>query len=169
MSDVIDIHGIAHDLAGLEPGELLDVGDGRKVRYLVEPDPFARLDDWDNYGRTEWVKPHRWGTYKHAERPEGFDGSARILNVGGDDLWWQPPTDWPTLKPEVQGDILKAVYRILEVGYQTVIAEVCEGEDAYGRPIVTETYSFCGVEPWEYGDTTTLDIVLCDLLGEVLS
>lgn len=168
MSDVIDIHAIAGDLADLEPGDLLDVGNGRKVRYLVEPDHFAHLNDWDDYGRTEWVKPHRWGTYKHAERPDGFDGSARILNVGGDDVWWQPPSDWHTLTPETQRHTLDMVYRILEVGYQWVTVEVCEGADHYGNPIVTGAYSYGGVEPWEYGDTSTLAMVLPDLLGEVL-
>lgn len=169
MSDVIDIQAIAGDLAGLEPGELYDVGGGRSVRYLVEFDYFTTINDFDDLGTTAPVEPDRYyDCFPHAERPKGFDGSAHILQVGDVAVWWQPPFDWRTLTPETQKSIIDMVYRVLEVGYQVVTVEVCEGADHYGDPIVTGASSYGGVEPWEYGDTSTLAMVLPDLLGEVL-
>lgn len=168
-TETLDITGLAGRLAEMEPAEVLDIGGGRSVAYLVEFDQFATLNDFDNYGRTEWVKPDRWGLYPHAERPEGFDGSACILSAGGESVWWQPPDDWKTLTTDTQRRVLEAVYRILECGFQVVTVELYEGQDHYGKPVVRNACSYGGVEPWEYGDLSTLLMVLPDLLGEVLS
>jgi hypothetical protein len=158
---------LADELARLEPGEMLDMGDGRTIRYKIECDDMTDINDFDCYGRIAWVKPHKWGTFPHAERPEGFDGSARILTVNGDAMWWQPPDDWHTLTDDVQRDVLSGLYDVLEFGFQLVTIEVCQGQDAYGRPIVVDAYALGGVEPWTYRDRTTLVETLYQLCGEV--
>jgi hypothetical protein len=155
------------ELARLEPGDLLDIGNGRSIRYLVDYDEATDINDFDCYGRTAWVMPHPWGTHKHAERPDGFDGSARILTVNGDPMWWQPPDGWHSLTVEVQRDVLRGLYDILEFGFQVVTVEMCEGRDAYGRPIVVEAQALGGVEPWTYQDRRSLVDTLAHLVAEL--
>lgn len=168
-TQLLDCRAIASDLAELDPGELLPIGDGVSVRYLTEVDDFSTVNDFDYLGRIAPVERDRYyGVYPHAPRPDGFDGSAKILTINGEATWWQPPTGWHTTTDETKRAVLDTLYRIIESGFQVVTVEVVEGNDHYGRPIVRNAYSLCGVEPWAYNDRGSLVEVLCDLVGEVL-
>ena len=81
----------------LPSGRTLEIG----IAYDDVTNPFT---DWDCYGtivgadgEIAWRNRNpSWGTPN--ERPEGFDGKARVIHgdsrgAFGDDVWWQPPAD----------------------------------------------------------------------------
>lgn len=149
---------IAEDLIS---DETYDLPDGRLLRLRVEQDEQIDLRDLsDCYGYLEWITPGK----RQAERPATFDGAARKVWVGGDCFWWQPPSDISS-DPEAVRTTRRALVDLLENGIQTVTVEVCEGADAYGRPIVQDIMGLGGVE-W-YSDQDYRVDVVTDLLMEL--
>lgn len=167
---------LAETLASMDEGEMLALPDGRSLRYKVDIDYGTEINDFDYLGKTSVVeRDGRFGCYKQATRPREFDGNARIIEVyGGGNasfhrVWWQPPTDWHTLTPEVQRGIAKTVKDVLEFGYQAVTLELCDGLDAYKRPVVVRAEATGAVEPWSYDDRAVLLDALGFLVGEMLA
>lgn len=86
---------LADLIEGADLSSLTDHGDtvplvpGYDVRLVVEYDEDCSIDDEDPevIGRLQWERSD--------QRPNGFDGAARILERHWRDgrLWWQPPTD----------------------------------------------------------------------------
>lgn len=149
--------------------ELVDAGENRIVesggwgwRFRLEPDDCADINDFDCYGRVAPVT-NRYGTQQ--ERPDGFDGFARIVDGWrGDRFWWQPPAD-------LMGDddairrLARLVSDILAYGFTMVRVERLrlEDSDGYGRPIVDDYDVVGGVEPLVYNDD--LCVYLSDLIA----
>jgi len=124
------------------------LADGRVLRLRVEPDYQTELNDFDYLGRVEPVQPDRYYyAYPHAERPQGFDGSARIIRTRDSSYWWQPPTDYEKCDRSVRDAIYRTACEVLMYGYAVYIVEVCDGQDAYGRLIVRDVASMGGIEP----------------------
>ena len=119
-----------------------ELPDGRMLRLIEEPDPFTDIRDYaDCYGIVEWIAPGR----RQHERPATFDGAAYKIWAGGDTYWWQPPAD---LKGNPDGirAARRAVCDLLQYGTSILRLELCEGADAYGRPIVREFAVIGGIE-----------------------
>jgi len=165
--------------AGLPDGEwsrpiplsqqLVDAGENRIVesggwrwRFRLEPDDWAGVNDFDCYGRVAPVIT-RYG--EQQERPDGFDGFARIVDGWrGDRFWWQPPAD-------LKGDddairrLTWMVSDILAYGFTIVRLERLrlEDSDGYGNPIVDDHALLAGVEPFVSNDKVA--DILADLIA----
>ena len=161
-----DVHPAIAELTG--DGDTFELEDGRTLRLKVEPDDDSSIMDEQGEGvwcgRLAWVNRDRW-TGHDAPRPDGFDGRARKLQRNsGDPIWWQPPED---LDADNIVAMSKTLLDLLEYGYCGVIVELCDGEDAYHRPIVVKTASLWGIEP--FPDKDYLAEVVRELVEEVLS
>lgn len=149
--------------------ELVDAGENRIVesggwgwRFRLEPDDCADINDFDCYGRVAPVT-NRYGTQQ--ERPDGFDGFARIVDGWrGDRFWWQPPADLMGDDDAVRR-LARLVSDILAYGFTMVRVERLrlEDSDGYGRPIVDDYDVLGGVEPF-VDDAYAADI-LSDLIA----
>ena len=112
MGDIMDsiIEHLCDKSEGTERGDIvhqsrITLPSGRAVWLTVSYDEVTNpFTDWDCYGtivgadgEIAWRRRNpSWGTPN--ERPEGFDGRARIIHgdsrgAFGDDVWWQPPAD----------------------------------------------------------------------------
>ena len=150
----------------LEPGEVpSDTGtyrfpSGVVVRVTTEPDPFVSLNDFDYLGRTERYS-HKYG--EDAPRPDDMNGAARKLHLRDSWIWWQPPSDVnEQQQPEIFLAILRAATDAIEYGFRTVVGEVLDGVDYWGRPIVVDGYLLGGLEPFD-----DIAPALRDILGEL--
>lgn len=150
----------------------LTLPDGREVLFRAEMRPeemtFTDVSDWsgDTYGRTAWGKESRTYTGYHW-RPEGFDGNAEVISSDRDArLWWQPPADVARGTEEFR-KLRRAVRDLLEFGYSYILVEVCEGADAYGRPIVTDVAGVGLIEPTE--DESYLTEMVAELVRELVT
>jgi len=149
--------------------ELVDAGENRIVesggwgwRFRLEPDDCATVNDFDYYGRVAPVVS-RYG--EQQERPDGFDGFARIVDGWrGDRFWWQPPADLMDDDDAVRR-LARLVSDILAYGFTMVRVERLrlEDSDGYGLPIVDDYDVLGGVEPF-VDDAYAADI-LSDLIA----
>ena len=123
---------------------------GRMLRLRIEPDQDSDLNDFDCYGRTAPTKRSRYSDYPDT-RPQGFDGNAEKIWLGGDAIWWQPPADGPA-RGTAEFRSLRALVRDLaEYGFHGVVLELTRGVDAYHRPIVRNVASLWGIDSLEDG------------------
>jgi hypothetical protein len=87
----------ATDLASLrEHGDKIELGDGRTVRLVIEPDPDMSIMDEQGSGmwcgRLAWDGPAN--EYGYRTRPDGFTGRAEVIERDGRErLWWEVPAD----------------------------------------------------------------------------
>ena len=132
-----------------------DLPNGTTLRLREEPDNDTSLNDWDCYGKVEWLSG-----YGSRNRPEHFNGMAEIMRTHRENYWWQPPSfdkqsiaQWYS-DSEYRNSLRNQVREILDFGFRVLILEVCSGEDAYGNPIVKDYTTIGGVEPL-IDDTTT--------------
>ena len=148
-------------------GDTETLPDGRVLRLRFEPDQTHSVNDYESDGRIEWTRRNDYG----AVRPSTMDGSARVIDTEWPyDLWWQPPgkeiigdTPWDddTMRREAA-----RVADLVRYGFQGVILELCQGADAYGRPVVVGVASLWGIE-WDISADYLAEVV-SDLAAEVL-
>ena len=144
-------------------GDTEALPDGRVLRLRFEPDQDSSVNDYESDGRIEWTRRNDYG----AVRPSAMDGSARVIDTEYPySLWWMPPgkdiigdTPWDdaTMRREES-----RVRDLVRFGFQGIILEVLQGEDAYRRPIVVAEASLWGVE-WDV-DAAYLAEVVSDLV-----
>jgi hypothetical protein len=131
-----------------DDGDTADLEDGRTLRLRIEPDEDYSINDYDSDGKVAWGIRDDMG----GRRPDGFDGSAEKLGIydHGSALWWQPyKPDVLALKKSDPDAFRKERLRIrdlVEYGFKGIILELCQGEDAYGKPIVIKSASTWGVD-----------------------
>lgn len=149
--------------------ELVDAGENRIVesggwrwRFRLEPDYDYDISDFDCYGRFAPVVL-RYG--EQQERPDGFDGFARIVDGWrGDRFWWQPPADLMGNDDAVRrlarlvSDILTYGFTMIHVGRLRL-----DDSDGYGNPIVDDWAVLGGVEPFVNDDE------LCGYLSDLIA
>lgn len=151
------IESVATDLAHHDE---VTLPDGRVIRFTEEPDWDTRIEDFaDCYGKVSHIR--KWDT--QPQRPDDFDGRARIIRTIHERYWWQPPKD---LSDEHLAHTQTLVAEILEWGFYTYILEVLEVCESCDRPQVTNTFASGGMEP-------TLDMssridIITELLYEVM-
>jgi hypothetical protein len=134
MSEMVD------HLANAEYGapETWKLDDDRIVRVKVEIDQDTNVVDDEFFGQFEQTRENDYGPV----RPSGFDGRARIVSRDqAFALWWQPADDVQDVDA-----LERDVRELLEYGYLGIVAEKCEGQDGYGRPIVRDVASLWGIE-----------------------
>jgi hypothetical protein len=148
----------------------VELSGGRFVRLVIEhDDEYSIADDGDWFGKVE--STWRFSGRAHQPRPEGFDGSARKIHVGGDTYWWQPPTDVLGDKDALR-KLTTAVHDALLHGYFIVKVEAWNGTDAYGRPVITD-YATLGAVDFNTAyaitgdDTGYLRDIVADLLADI--
>jgi hypothetical protein len=74
----------AIDPEDLQENDSLPLLDGYFLSLTVEPDDINPFDFFDCYGKITWAS-------SQSSRPDGFDGSAEIVDRNrGSVLWWQP-------------------------------------------------------------------------------
>lgn len=127
-------------LKSVDPSDLASVIDGRRhfcidggysLIPVRKPDDCISINDYDCYGKVEWV-------YCRSQRPAGFDGSAEIIDrERGQVLWWQPYREgrkiYNTSDRLMVKDIVEhgfwcygiKVYGPAESALGTVTAELC--------------------------------------------
>lgn len=153
--DKIDVTKLRDD------GDTLQLWGGQTLRLLITTDDGGfTINDFDCYGRTEWV--NKDGLGRHT-RPECMNGDARVIDTGrGAACWWQPPAD---VAAEYIPSILKEVLGIHQFGFQIYTLELLRGADVYGRDIVVEAVTIGGIEP--FIDSSYSDSVIRDLLNDI--
>jgi hypothetical protein len=134
------------------------------IQWAELPDEYTSFNDYDCYGKVEWRKPDYYGRHR---RPEGFDGMAEIVWGYNEAYWWQPPADlrsgWHNY--EHKNHLRNCVREILAFGFYLYKVELCQGEDAYGRPIVVDFATLGGIEPLLKDDVKSE--YLADLVAEL--
>jgi hypothetical protein len=103
-----------------DDGDVLEIDETHRLRLVIKADDVPTCekinDAPDCYGTVEWV---RRGYSGRCERPESFDGRARIMvRAGNHQLWWQPPTDVRT--PDAIAAVHRTVRDLLETGFLLV-------------------------------------------------
>ena len=181
MTGTLDLPKLAGDLVDDDSVEL---DGGRKLRLLQDPDYDVSINDFDCYGKVEYIEPRRRGQ----SRPEGFDGFARkIWTHDGSCYWWQPPADLRGAKPthpivvdadgvrHVRPDVVidqiaslgRLVRNILDFGFVCVGVEVIATCDGCHQERVLTTAFVGGVEPLT--DREYMVDIVQDLITQALS
>jgi hypothetical protein len=160
MSTTIDVTTLTDD------GDTLVLGEGRMLRLRVQPDEWFSLNEFDCYGETE----EYCHSYLHGEqeepRPKHFTGNAeKIQCEPGYWIWWEPPADGPKRGTAEFDKFRSHVIDLIRYGFYVVTLELCEGADAYGRPIVVDAASLGGCA---FDDSFGPVDVVRDLLYEVM-
>lgn len=154
------------DYSDAQDGSVYELGDGRTIRVKVETDPDAQVNDWEVYGTTEKYSHRYTDGEGNSPRPSEFDGNAEKIECGqGLWIWWQPPKDGPKRGTEEFRKFRSHVQDLLTWGFHIVTVELCEGEDAYGRPIVQEVASLGGVDSI---DGKYVGEIVTELVAEVM-
>lgn len=92
-----------------------------RFTFYEEPDEFYDIRDDDWYGKIERAESHPYRFGCNAQRPEGFDGRARLLKTRYDAVWWQPADDMDDVMIDSAREFLM---NILEYGYFVHSVEV---------------------------------------------
>lgn len=120
-------------------GDTIELEDGRSLRLQIETDQDASINDYESDGKIEWAR----SGYGHT-RPDGFTGRARIIEWDYPHvLWWEPYSELTDEQIKAEQPRIRELARF---GFHSVILELLDGEDAYGRPIVVESTSLGGVD-----------------------
>ena len=155
------------DLSELQDdGDVLKLDDGRVLRLRFEGDSDASINDYESDGKVEWMRRRdvRGYGYVHSVRPDGFTGAARIIDRDDHyDLWWQPYEELTTEQIRAEEPRIRDLVRY---GFKGVILELCNGTDAYGRPIVENVASLWAVE-WD-ADAAYIAEIVSDLASELV-
>ena len=149
----------------------IEIGNGYTARLSLDFDDVCTINDFDCYGKVFHVARNTWNG-SHADRPEGCDGMAEIITYGrGDAVWWQPPSfdkedrrRWYE-DHEYRTMLRRQVTDILAFGFHILRLEICQGTDAYGRPIVVDYSVIGGIEP--FCDAETLASYVRDLAYDI--
>lgn len=149
----------------LVDGGIATLPDGRTLRLVIsDDDDYTIHDDGDWYGQIVHVskcrQDHIHGYYR---RPDSFDGAARKMYVNRTIYWWQPPAD--VKDPAMIRTLCDSVRDTLIYGYQNVGVELCEGNDAYGHPIVVADWFHMGIEWHKLVDTDKASVVADVIAG----
>jgi hypothetical protein len=131
------------DLSQLsDDGDVMKLDDGRMLRLRIEVDQDASINDYESDGKAEWTSNDTWNG--HSTRPEGYTGRARIITrESRGSLWWEP---YPDMTDEQVKAELPRIKDLMDYGFKGVILELCDGYDAYTRPIVVAVASLWGVD-----------------------
>lgn len=133
------------DMATKGMGATMTLPNGRILRLKEQPDEHTTVHDFaDNYGEVALVA-HNNDTGFRKPRPSTFDGKARIIRTYDGEYWWQPPDDYTD---EMLTITLNVLTDVLSYGFREYTLELCEGADAYRRPIVIGYATMAGIEPF---------------------
>jgi hypothetical protein len=149
-------------------GDTTELSDGRIVRLKIESDDTNPFDNYDCYGKVAFVDDRRSNTFgEPATRPEGFTGNAEKiwLQQNGGCIWWEPPKDGPKRTDPEFASVRSMVNDLASFGMNGMVLELCDGTDAYGRPVVKDVASLWGIEP--FADDGYRRKVIGDLLSEL--
>lgn len=102
-----------------------------RFTFREEPDEFYDLRDDDWYGKIESAKPHSYRYGCNAQRPEGFDGRARLLRTRYDAVWWQPADDMDDIAIECARESLMNILEYGYVGHSVEVERKCDCCDAW--------------------------------------
>lgn len=138
----------------------LELGDGRILQFRMTPSDLS-INEWECYGTVEHIR------HGNTARPKHFDGMAEKIWGYNEQYWWQPPADlrsnWHSY--EHKNKFRETVRNILSFGFDDYWIELCQGENAYGDPIVVDYVALGGLEPLQ-DDTDMADTVVemsCEL------
>lgn len=141
-------------IADLVSAEIIELPSGAHLRYKLDNDDYASIDDFDCYGKVSWTRPHPYRYGAKDNRPDDFDGTSELLNINGSPVWWQPPLfdkadrqRWHT-DDKWRSTMRQTALYILNYGFHTMTLEVTKGTDAYGMPIVVDYTVLGGIEPF---------------------
>lgn len=145
--------------------------DGRIVRLHEEQDTDTRLNDFECYGRVEYVASPWDRNGRRVERPAGFDGRAeKIVTPHGDTYWWQPTLELWGIEPrvwhgsaELRRRNRQEVTDILTYGFRLFTVEVFRPCGECGTEKLEAWESVGGVEP--LCDDDNVACVIADLLA----
>lgn len=139
----------------LVSNKTFDLPNGLVLNLKEQPDDYTTIEDFvDCYGKVVQRNRHRYSGYGE-QRPYEFDGKAEVIRTFDCEWWWQPPSD---ITKEQIATMRSTVREILDWGFKTLVLEVCEGKDAYGKDIVRDYTTLGGIEPL-LDDDYTIDIV----------
>lgn len=146
-------------------GSVLKLDDGRILRLRVEVDEDTTINDDDFYGKTEAYSHRYIGEEGHTKRPTDFTGNAQKIEVDrGYWMWWEPPTDGPKRGTPEFTKLRHQVTDLLRDGFKGVVLELCQGTDAYHRPIVVDVAQLWGIDSTDDG---YLVEIVSELWGEI--
>lgn len=133
-------------------GDTVKMDDHRELRLRIEVDQDATINDDEADGKVEWVRGDRdWSPMRYP-RPNGFDGSARIIDHdNGYALWWQP---YEGLTDEQIRSERPRILDLVRYGFKGVILELLETiVDSQGgsHTVVVDTASLWGIDSLENG------------------
>lgn len=149
------------DMATKGMGATMTLPNGRILRLKEEADQHTTVHDFtDNFGEVAHTDYDR-DTGLRKPRPAAFDGKARIIRTYDGEYWWQPPDGYTD---EGLALTLNVLTDILSYGFREYTLELCEGSDAYGRPIVIGYATMAGIEPFIKPDD--LSWLLHDLFND---
>lgn len=129
--------------------------DGHVYRMVITPDPHASINDYECYGRYDWGTTNRYSGKSVPPHDFDLDRTER-LTILNDVMWWERPEDFASMPAESQSDLRWSVSQLVSFGFHVIAVERLDGFDHYGRPIVVDMDSLCGVD--------TLD---ADYIGDI--
>jgi hypothetical protein len=150
-------------------GDTVQLAGGRMLRLKILPDENYSINEYDSDGKVSDAHRYADGNLDNggAQRPDGFDGGAVKIEVGQDSwAWWQPCKDAVYPTPEDFEKDKRRVSNLCQYGFVGVRLEVCEGEDAYHRPIVRQEASVWG-EEWDCMENSYGQEIIGDLAAEL--
>ena len=118
----------------------------RRIIFRTQTDHETELNDFDYLGKIAQVVRQPYSN-RSKPRPDGFDGRAEIIRTPWTEVWWQPPFDYLSLSIEVRDKVRQTAKDVIAYGFDVYIVELCEGVDAYGKPIVVKYRDVGGIEP----------------------
>ncbi len=152
--------------------EAWDIEGHPGFRARFTPDYDTSINDFDYYGKVSEYFDY-WRGHRQP-RPDGFDGSARKIQVDRSGyVWWQPPKDGPKVDTEEFKELALLVERILidgygdgdgygMFGYQTLWVEKLDDEGN-----VVDSNNLGGVDPVE-SDSEYIKAMVEEQIEELL-
>jgi hypothetical protein len=133
--------------------------------FRVLPDCWTAVDDYDCYGKVAAVERHPWRHGVNRDRPDGFDGAARLITYGrgGVPVWWQPPAD-VAHDPVERDRLRRLVANVLEHGFsvwEMVVEQRC---GSCGKWEEVGHAMFSGQEPFSDPDESDMWCLVTEAL-----
>ena len=125
-----------------DDGDTFELADGRSLRLRIEVDQDASINDYDCYGKIEWIARG----HHRDPRPSGFDGKARKLWGASDPFWWQP---WEGATEEQIAEAAPQIRELAEYGFKLIGLELREtllDSRKFEHTIVVDTAWIGGVD-----------------------